>query len=32
MVMILSVGIFIAGTMLLRSVEDIEMPPEPVVY
>lgn len=32
MVMILSVGIFITGTMLLRSVEDVEMPPEPVVY
>ena len=32
MVMVISAGIFITGTMLLRSVEDIEIPPEPVVY
>ena len=32
MVMVISAGIFITGTLLLRSVEDIEIPPEPVVY
>ena len=30
--MVISAAIFITGTMLLRSVEDIEIPPEPVVF